>query len=180
MADFPEVLARCRFFLELNLDGSDESVDGYFMECSGFKVTQDIIEATEVTPQKWGEAKKGRVVTTKIPGNVKYSNITLRRGLTCSMTLWNWLDSVQEGEWGAEKQDGSLTIYDQGAQQQFRLEFKNAWPVSYTISDLSVSSGELELEELEVAVEELKRVDLSGGAIGAAISSIAGLVKSLL
>jgi phage tail-like protein len=158
VANFPEPLARCRFFLELKLDGSDESVDGYFMECSGFKVTQDIIEATEVTPQKWGKSKKGLVVTTKIPGNVKYNNLVLRRGLTCSMTLWNWLDSIQEGKWGEKRKDGSLTIYDQGAQQQFRLEFKNAWPVSYTISDLSVSSGELEIEEMEVAVEELKRV----------------------
>jgi len=157
---FPEVLARCRFFLELKLDGSDESVDGYFMECSGFKVTQDIIEATEVTPQKWGKSKKGLVVTTKIPGNVKYNNLILRRGLTCSMTLWNWLQAVQEGKWGEKRKDGSLVIYDQGAQAQFRLEFKNAWPVSYTISDLAVSSGDLEIEEMEVAVEELKRVKL--------------------
>jgi hypothetical protein len=51
-------------------------------------------------------------------------------------------------------------IYDQGAQAQFRLEFKNAWPVSYTISDLAVTSGEFEIEEMEVAVEELKRVKL--------------------
>lgn len=158
MAEFPEVLAQSRFFLELKLDGSQESVDGYFMDCSGFKVTQDMIEATEVTAQQWGKAKKGRVVRTKIPGNAKSSNLTLRRGLTCSMTLWNWLQAVQEGQWGEKKQDGSLTIYDQGGKQQFRLEFKNAWPVSYTISDLSVTSGDFEIEEIEVTVEELKRV----------------------
>lgn len=158
MVNFPEVLARSRFYLELKLDGSQEPVDGYFMECSGFKVTQDLIEATEVTPQQWGKAKKGLVVRTKIPGNVKYTNMVLRRGLTCSMTLWNWLEAVQGGEWGAKKKAGSLTIYDQDATQQFRLEFKNAWPVSYTISDLSVTSGDLEIEELEVTVEELKRV----------------------
>lgn len=158
MANFPEVLARCRFFLELKLDGSQDSVDGYFMECSGFKVTQDLIEATEVTGQQWGKAKKGRVVRTKIPGNVKYTNMVLRRGLTCSMTLWNWLQAVEEGQWGAKKQDGSLAIYDQGGQQQVRLEFKNAWPVSYSISDLSVVSGDFEIEEIEVTVEELKRI----------------------
>ena len=158
MVNFPETLARSRFYLELKLDGSQEPVDGSFMECSGFKVTQEIVEATEVTPQQWGKAKHGLVVRTKIPGNVKYTNIVLRRGLTCSMTLWNWLQAVQAGEWGAKKKAGSLTIYDQGATQQFRLEFKNAWPVSYTIGDLSVISGDLEIEELEVTVEELKRV----------------------
>jgi hypothetical protein len=35
MADFPEILTNSRFYLELKLDGSKDSVDGYFMECQG-------------------------------------------------------------------------------------------------------------------------------------------------
>jgi len=160
--DFPELLAACRFFFELQLDGSIENVDGYFMECKGFKSSQDTIEICEVTPQMWGNKGKsrGRVIRTKLPGNVSYTNLTLRRGLTISMTLWNWLDSVQNGNWANQKRDGSLTIYNQGAEPQFRLEFKRAWPVSYMISDLNVGGNELEIEEVEVTVEELKRVSV--------------------
>jgi len=160
---FPEILTTCRFYLELKLDGSKDTVDGYFMECSGFKSTQEVIEVTEVTAQKWGKNGKsrGRNVTTKIPGNVNYTNMTLRRGLTISMTLWNWLQAVQDGHWGKQRRDGSLVIYNQASQEQFRFEFKGAWPTGYTISDVNATGGELEVEEIEVAVEELKRIKVA-------------------
>ena len=37
MADQFELLTTARFYLELKLDGSQEPIDGYFMECQGFK-----------------------------------------------------------------------------------------------------------------------------------------------
>lgn len=160
MAVFPEILTTSRFYLELKLEGSQDSVDGVFMDCSGFQATQDVIEICEVTPQLWGKAgkSKGRVMRTKIPGSMKYSNITLQRGLLASMTLWNWLEKVQEGYWDEERRDGSLVIYDQAATEQFRLEFQRAWPICYQISDLDVKSGEYAIETLEITVEGLKRI----------------------
>src|SRR4028118_523011 len=82
-----EVLTNSRFYLELKLKGSVEPVDAYFMECQGFKRTQEVIEVCEVTPQKWGKAgtTMGRVVRTKVPGNVKSNNLILRRGMTSSI-----------------------------------------------------------------------------------------------
>jgi phage tail-like protein len=163
VTDFPEILTKSRFFLELKLDGSKDSVDGYFMECSGFKTTQQVIEIAEVTPQKWGKDgnSTGRIVGTKIPGNGSCSNITLRRGLTCSMVFWDWIDAVQVGNWAKQRRDGSLVIYNQAAEEQFRFEFKRAWPVSYTISDVNATAGELEIEEVELTVEELKRIKVA-------------------
>ncbi|MBE9050737.1 phage tail protein [Nostocales cyanobacterium LEGE 11386] len=163
MTDFPEILTNSRFYLELKLAGSQEPVDGYFMECQGFKTTQQVIEISEVTPQTWGKAgnASGRIVRTKIPGSVTYSNLVLRRGLTISMTMWNWLANVQEGNWGEQRRDGSLVIYNQAAEEKFRLEFKNAWPNSYTISDVQAAGSDHEIEEIEVVVEELKRVPVS-------------------
>lgn len=166
MTDFPEILTTCRFYLELKLDGSKDSVDGYFMDCSGFKTAQEVIEVCEVTPQKWGKDgnSRGRVIRTKIPGNVTHTNLTLRRGLTVSMTLWNWLQAVQDGNWGEQRRDGSLVIYNQAAEEQFRFEFQGAWPVSYTISDVKATGGDLEVEEIEVTVEGLKRIDIETNA----------------
>lgn len=163
MSEFPEILTNSRFYLELKLNGSQEPVDGYFMECKGFKTTQQVIEISEVTSQVWGKSgnSNGRIVRTKIPGNVTYSNLVLRRGLTISMTMWNWLAAVQEGKWGEERRDGSLVIYNQAAQEKFRLEFKNAWPTSYIISDVKSSGSEHQIEEIEVVVEELKRIEVA-------------------
>lgn len=157
---FPELLSTSRFYLELQLADSVDVVDGYFMECQGIEVNQELIEICEVTPQRWGREgrSRGRVVRTKIPGNVGYRNLTLRRGLTVSMTVWGWLERIQEGAWATERRDGSLTLYNQASEAQVRWEFKRAWPLRYAIADLDVSGGELQIETLEIALEELKRV----------------------
>ncbi|KAI9130413.1 phage tail protein [Acaryochloris sp. CCMEE 5410] len=163
MPDLPEILTRSRFYLELKLEGSQDSVDGIFMECSGFQSSQEVIEVVEVTPQLWGKQgkTKGRNIRTKIPGNATYSNLTLKRGLMSSMTLWNWLQKVQDGDWAEQRREGALVIYNQGAKEQCRLEFQGAWPVSYKISDLDVKSGEHNIEEVEITVESVKRVEVT-------------------
>lgn len=162
MADYPEILTKARFYLELTLDGSKDSVDGYFMECSGFKATQEVIQIAEATPQKWGKTGQsaGRLITTKIPGSISYSNITLRRGLTCSTVFWDWLSATESGNWSTQRRDGSLVIYNQAAEEQFRFEFKRAWVTGYSISDLNVTGGDFEIEEIEVTIEELKRINV--------------------
>ncbi len=156
----PEILTACRFYLAISLGKSGGgSVDAYFMECKGLKRTQEAIEVCEVTPQVWGSgnAKFGRVVRTKVPGNPKSTNLVLKRGMTQSMTLWNWFDAVENGQWAKQLQTGSLTIYDQAGTAQALFEFQNAFPVSYIVADLSSSSSEIEIEELEIAVETFQR-----------------------
>ncbi len=157
IANYPEILTNSRFYIELKLDGSEEPVDGYFMECKGFKRTQDVIEVCEVTPQRWGQAKTGQVVSTKVPGDVQTNNITLRRGMTKSKTLWKWFELVQEGKWAEQLRDGSLTIYDQAGNAQAIFQFRGAWPVSYIASDLGSSSTDMQIEEMEIAVEMFTR-----------------------
>jgi phage tail-like protein len=153
----PELLTNCRFYVELKLDGSQEPVDGYFMDCKGWKRSQEVVEICEVVPQVWGKAKNGRVIRTKIPGNVKTNNITLRRGMTTSTTLWKWFEAVEQGKWSEQLRSGSLTIYDQAGNPQAIFQFRGAFPVSYTASDLSASGNDLEIEEMEIAVEMFTR-----------------------
>lgn len=152
-----EILTAHRFYLELKLDDSQEQADGTFLECQGFKRTQDAIEICEVTPNKWGKAQKGQVVRTKLPGNVKSGNLTLRRGITSSIALWNWFQKVQDGKWADQRKNASLTIYDQAGQEQARFELAGAWPTSYKIADVNARSTDIEIEEVEVAFEEFKR-----------------------
>ncbi|MGK7890805.1 MAG: phage tail protein [Leptolyngbyaceae cyanobacterium] len=176
MAQNFEILTSARFFVGIQLDGSKNPIDGYFMECQGFKQTQQVIEVAEVSPQSWGhkaQAKKGRVMRTKIPGNLKTENITLRRGMTISMTMWNWFHSVSEGEWAGDNRaysdrgkssgkgqryNGRLVIYDQGSSEQARFVFEGAWPVSYKISDLKAGANEFEIEEVELAIDSFQRI----------------------
>jgi phage tail-like protein len=159
-----EVLTSSRFYLEIKLNdiqGARDEIDGYFMECQGFKRTQEVIEIAEVTPQKWGKngvAKYGKVVRTKIPGNSKSDNIVLRRGLTISPTIWNWLKAVEEGDWAKQRRDGDLIIYNQGGEEQARFRFTGAWPTSYKLSGVKAGSNEFEIEEIELVVDDFIRV----------------------
>jgi phage tail-like protein len=157
VAEF-EILTSHRFYLELKLDNSSEPVDGVFLECQGFQQTQDAIEICEVTSNKWAKATKGQVVITKIPGNVKIGNVTLRRGMTLSMAFWNWFQAVQDGNWATQRKSASLTIYNQAAEEQARFDLTGAWPTRYKIADVNARSTEIEIEEVEVAFEEFKRV----------------------
>jgi phage tail-like protein len=157
-----EILTVSRFYVELKLDGSIEPIDAYFMECKGFKYTQTAIELAEVFPQAWGneksKASRGRVLRTKMPGNAKVNNISLRRGLSSSMTLWKWVHAVETGQWASQLKNGHLAIYRQDGKEGARFAFERAWPVSYTIADSTVSGSELAFEELELAVETFVRI----------------------
>lgn len=157
-ASFPELLTAGRFYVELKLASGNETVDATFLDCRGFKRSQETIEICEVTPGQWGKAKSGLVVRTKIPGNAKTENIVLRRGMTNSMALWNWFAEVEANKWADQRKDGSLVVYNQAGTEQARFDFKNAYPVRYTASDLNAQSNEMEIEELEIAVETFTRV----------------------
>ncbi len=163
MPDYPEILTVARFYVELKLDGSDDRVDAVFMECGGLEVTQAVTSIVEVTPQKWGKQGKtrGRLIRRKIPGNISYTDITLRRGLTISSVMWDWLESVKEGHWDEQQRDGSLIIYNQNSDEKSRFQFARAWPNHYKISDFQVSGNAHAIETVELTVEELKRVAIS-------------------
>jgi phage tail-like protein len=155
-----EILSGSRFYLELRVDGSDDRIDGYFMECSGFQRKQDTVEFSHVTPQKWGKdtTASGRVMRMKIPGNSSCSNLTLKRGMTISTAVWDWFRAVERGNWATQRRSGDLTIYDQAAIEQARFRFSGAWPVQYKISDVKAGNGDFAIEELELAVDEFIRV----------------------
>lgn len=157
MPALAEILTAHKFYLELSLDGSNEQVDAIFLECQGFQRTQEVIEICEVTPNKWGKASKGQVVRTKLPGNVKSGNLTLRRGMTNSTTFWKWFQSVQDGNWATQRKNASLTIYDQAGQSQAKFNLKGAWPTSYKLTDVNARSTDIEIEEIEVAFEGFER-----------------------
>jgi phage tail-like protein len=156
---FQEYLTASRFYVEIHLDGSKENVDGLFMECKGLNYTQDVIEFSESNPVRWGSASatRGRVIRTKIPGNAKVGNISLRRGMNGSSTLWQWIDAVQNGNWANQYRDGSLTVYRQAGSVGARFQFRGAWPFSYSISESTANGSELLIESMEFACEELFR-----------------------
>jgi phage tail-like protein len=155
-----EFLANSKFYVEITLQGSLEAVDGYFMECSAMSRSQEAIEIVEVTPQVWGKsgATKGRVVRTKLPGNVKSENITLKQGLSISMTMWNWLRAVENGNWTQQLRDGDITIYDQSSIERVRFRFSGAWPIRYKVSEFKADGNAFAVTEIELSITDFLRI----------------------
>ncbi|MBE2222321.1 MAG: phage tail protein [Anaerolineae bacterium] len=127
-------------------------VSGYFTECSGLGSEQEVIEHKVVN-------EKGVEVVMKIPGRLKWENITLKRGITSSMDIWTWRKEVEDGSVGSARADGSIVMYDQTLKEIARWNFQRGWPVKVTGPSVKADSNEIGIEELTIAHEYIVRVN---------------------
>ncbi len=90
----------------------------------------------------------------KLPGRVKYGNITLKRGVIGSLDLYQWLDQIRNGDRNAFR---NITIQLQSEDRTeivLTWKFKKAWPVRYAFSPLQAKGKEVLVESLELAGDE--------------------------
>lgn len=94
----------------------------------------------------------------KLSGLTKYGNITLKKGLTDSMELYDWRKSVEQtGAVGARK-NISLILIDEEGNDKARWDIVEAWPTKYDPSDFSAKGNEVVIETLEIVHEGVTRV----------------------
>lgn len=125
-------------------------ISGYFTECSGLGSEHEVIEHKVV------EGNKELVI--KLPGRLKWENITLKRGITSSMDIWDWRKQVEDGDVEGARRSGSIIMFDQHANPVARWDFEKAWPVKVTGPQPKADSNEIGIEELTIAHEYIKRV----------------------
>ena len=94
----------------------------------------------------------------KIPGRLKWQDITLKRGLTGNMDIWDWRKVIEDGGEGFRK-DGSLTLLNERRQPIARWEFTNAWPSKVSGPTLNARGTDIALEELVLTHEGLHRAE---------------------
>src|SRR3954449_5151034 len=92
-----------------------------FRECSGLDSTQDAIEYRE-----GNEA----LTTRKLPGLVKYSNISLKWGITDDTELWDWRQQAMEGK--VTRKNGSVVLMNNEGDEVRRWNFRDGWPTRWT------------------------------------------------
>ena len=126
-------------------------VSGYFTECSGLGSENEVIEHKVVD-------KRGKEITQKLPGRLKWENIVLKRGITDSMDIWDWRKKVEEGKVDEARANGSIVMMDQHLNPVARWNFENAWPVKVSGPSMKSDSNEIGIEELTIAHEGLWRV----------------------
>jgi len=126
-------------------------ITGYFTEVSGLGSESEIIEQKVVN-------EKGIEIVKKIPGRLKWGDITLKRGITSSLDMWNWRKKVEEGKVSEARKNGSIVMFDQELQEKARWNFVNGWPTKITGPAPKTDSNELGIEELTIAHELITRV----------------------
>jgi phage tail-like protein len=119
-----------------------------FAECTGLSTETDIIEYRE------GSERGG---LRKIPGLTKFSNITLKRGLTQNRDLWNWHKVVING--GVDRRSGAIIVLGDDHAPVARFQFREGWPSKWEGPRFNAKSSEIALETLEIAHEGLELAD---------------------
>jgi phage tail-like protein len=134
------------FYLEL-----DGIAEAQFRECSGLDSESNIIEYKEA-------GKGGTTVIKKVPGELKWSNIVLKRGVTGDMKLWQWRKQIEDGAVDSARKNGSIVLYDQKNSEIARYNFEYGWPSKITGPQLNANNNDIAIEEVTIAHEGLKRV----------------------
>jgi phage tail-like protein len=116
-----------------------------FRECSGLDASQDPIEYREGTEG---------LTARKLPGLNKYSNITLKWGMTDDHELWDWRKKVMTGK--IERKNGSIVLLDDAGTEKMRWNFREAWPTKWTGPSFNATGNEVAIETLEIAHEGLE------------------------
>jgi len=138
-------LVGCRFKVDVG-----GVVTGYFTECSGLGSETEIIESKVVN-------EKGVEVVMKVPGRLKWGDITLKRGITSDMQIWDWRKKVEEGDVEGARRNGSIVMYDQSLGERARWNFMNAWPSKVSGPTPKADSNEIGIEELVIVHEYITR-----------------------
>jgi phage tail-like protein len=135
------------FAFRLEIEGK---LAGFFTECSGIGSEHDIVEHKVVDDS-------GHELVQKIPGRLKYSDVTLKRGITEKMDVWEWRQNVEDGKMGDARTNCSIIMMDRDYTDVARWDFENAWPSKVTGPSVKADSNEFGVEEVTLVHEGLKR-----------------------
>ncbi len=127
-------------------------VQGAFRECTGLGSENEVVEYK-------ASGDKGKFVMKKVPGRMKWNNITLKRGITDAMDLWKWRKKVEEGKVDEARKNGSIIMYDQKNSPVARWDFTAAWPSKLTGPTANATNNEVGIEEIEITHEGYARVN---------------------
>jgi len=93
----------------------------------------------------------------KLPAMTKYSNITLKWGVTDDRDLYDWHRQWVTGDPAATRRNGAVVLWDRAGQEKVRWNFVNAWPAKWTGPSFNAEGNDVSIETLELAHEGLER-----------------------
>ena len=117
-----------------------------FTEVSGLDV--------EIEPIEYRDGSSPEYSKIKMPGMIKYSNITLKRGsFKSDNEFYQWLNTVSLNK--IERRDITISMLNEEHDPVIVWKVRNAWPIKIQSTDLNSGSSETAIETLELVHEGL-------------------------
>jgi phage tail-like protein len=140
------------FWFKVTLDGDPMKEESNFRECTGLNV---FIDQTELYEGGRNDAPHKR------PGPARYENIVLRRGVSASKSMWQWIANAVNRQ--ITRMSGKITLMNGPNSPVMEWTFERGWPCRYEGPKFDAANMNLELEAVEIAHEGLK-LQPGGGA----------------
>ena len=134
-----------QFNFILQIDGLQSAG---FTEISGLSTESDVIEYRE-----GNELPSMR----KLPGLIKYGNITLKRGYTLNRELWEWRKTTLDGM--TLRKNCSISLLDEARQPVVRWNIYEAFITKLEFPALNASTNEAAIESVELVCERIELAD---------------------
>jgi phage tail-like protein len=138
-----------KFAVEIEVVGVSPLVcNAAFAECDGLEMTMEIKTIRE-------GGNNGEQI--RLTGPAAFGQLTLRRGMTANLDLWDWFDRIlRPGGAGlrAERAEVVLLAPD-GQLERARFVLKRCIPIKLKAPALNARDGIIAIEELQLAYESL-------------------------
>lgn len=143
-----EIFRNYNFLLVID---RDKEPAAYFTEVSGLSVEVETIEYRE---------GGGAPAVRKLPGRVKYGDVTLKWGLTQNRELTDWLNEIAQGT--VKPRDIHIVLRKpNGVDEATRWTLHGAWPCSWRGAQLSAMDSDVAIETIVLTHEGLERAAAS-------------------
>jgi len=121
---------------------------------AGFREVSGLDAATDTVDYRDGDGDTIR----KLAGLKKFSNITLKRGITDDQDLWKWRAMVMDGKIKDARKNGQIILLDDEGKEAAEWTFTDGWPAKWTGPSFNATANEVAIDTIEIAHEGLKRV----------------------
>ena len=133
-----------KFYFTVETDSLPEAT---FQEVSGLD--------TEAQPIEYRHGNSPIFSTIKMPGLVKVSNITLKKGIFVNDNkFYDWYAQIKMNI--IKRETVVISLLDETGAPKMVWTLNNAWPTKVTGTDLKSDGNEVAVETLELAHEGLK------------------------
>jgi phage tail-like protein len=126
---------------------------GGFSECTGLEMALDVEEYRE--GGRNGEA-------LQFPTRVRWSKITLKKGLGAGTALWDWHYGFVTGT--GKRRDGLIVLANDLHLPAYIWHFRRGLPTRYAGPSLNASQSSVAIETIEITHEGIYQIAGAGAA----------------